>query len=384
MSANPSILTLPPGTDLLEYGKVAPWGRLDPEWKKKKSNPIKKRPVSPPNRPTSPTKPTPKPIQKPPSKQKPTTVRPIRKKAPKVSRPTGITADLWSQLSATEKAMASAIGQAAREHSTLRVRYTPKVQTQPGGPQFGKPQTVNRTVEPYSLRTRNIHAAPGGYDVPAIAKIVFFGYDKFDEDGATIKMFCLDRIRSVTYAGRTFEPQWDVEWESQKVVDNLIESETDGGFVTEIAGVPVRQHRATPDYYHPGADASFIITDEGQIIEEEGSVIHADIRFNRFGKGGERWSKQHEVNAGYEHGSVCYLWYMPDEQQVTALIFQYGCDEIFVWRWVAETAERVVDQLIELTGCAAAGPYEVPLGAVPQGQPKKRKRRRGSKVPQPV
>jgi len=172
------------------------------------------------------------------------------KKQKPLPKPKGISSHVWNLVSTDTKPVLMALAAAAREHSTVRIRYVPKVTKWP------KHVAVYRTVEPYSIRVRRIHV--NGYDNPPKPTVVFFGYDKFDEDGETIKMFVLDRIITVTYKGRKFSPRWAVEFESkdpnlERFIDetinqglHLVELTTSGmvgAYDVPLGSKPINQRR---------------------------------------------------------------------------------------------------------------------------------------------
>jgi hypothetical protein len=112
--------------------------------------------------------------------------------------PDGDSLPAWKKLSSNAKEVIMSIASFARERKPVRIRYSTKVTT-------GKP--VYRTIYPYSLRTRQIHV--NGYGAPKVNTPVLFGYDPFK---GTIKMFVIDRIRTVLARPGQYTPKWDVEF----------------------------------------------------------------------------------------------------------------------------------------------------------------------------
>jgi len=166
---------------------------------------------SPPRQPTpgQPTLPTPG--QPTPPARVPATP-PAAPPARAPARPTGQSTDPWDALSPNTQRMAQTIAAAARDRQTIRIRYRPKVTTG---------NAVYRTLQPYSLRWRNIHV--NGYDQPPVMTPVFFGYDEFAQ---TVKMFVLDRIITIERKPKRYAPKWPVEFSSieiERIVSNLIE-----------------------------------------------------------------------------------------------------------------------------------------------------------------
>jgi len=115
-------------------------------------------------------------------------------------RPIGKSRAVWGYLNSRSKEIIEFIAGAARSRKAVRIFYRPKVTDD---------RKVYRTVFPYSLRVRNIHV--NGYDKPPKKTVVFFGYD---DNKSTIKMFVVDRIRTVAFAKKTYRPRWPVEFES--------------------------------------------------------------------------------------------------------------------------------------------------------------------------
>lgn len=103
----------------------------------------------------------------------------------------------WSMITSEQRKMIKFIGEIARKRRAVRISYKNKVTT-------GK--SVNRTIFPYSLRTRLIHI--NGYSRPKVVTPVLFGYDPYK---GTIKMFVIAKIRSASTSGKKYTPRWRVE-----------------------------------------------------------------------------------------------------------------------------------------------------------------------------
>jgi hypothetical protein len=168
--------------------------------------------VQPPAKPPADVKPVPKasprPQDKPQGQPRP---QPDRRPKPAAKKPgppvKGPSLGPWQEVSPDARDIIKFIAGAAQDQRAVRIRYNPKVMTQPGGPDFGTTPAVYRTVSPYSLRFRNVHTS--GYDEPPNKEVVFFG---FDHNAETIKMFVVDRIKSVEFSRDTYVPQWEVEF----------------------------------------------------------------------------------------------------------------------------------------------------------------------------
>jgi len=157
----------------------------------------KAKPVPVPKKPVPKKKAAPK--KKPPKPSIPVAVK------PKPATGVGKSAVPWSRLGRAQKEFLADLVASARAGKMIRIYYTPKVTT-------GKP--VYRTILPFSVRMRNVHV--NGYDQPSVPTVVLFGYDVYDTEGATIKMFVVDRIKNATFGKRTLTnpPAWPIEFES--------------------------------------------------------------------------------------------------------------------------------------------------------------------------
>lgn len=113
-----------------------------------------------------------------------------------------VTKELFQKLPKDTQEFLDDLADWSQRNNTVRIYYNPKVTT-------GRP--VYRTIEPYSLRLRNIHV--NGYKRPPVKTIVLFGFDPYKK---TIKMFVVDRIRSFEFQGKEFKPRWPVEFGSIK------------------------------------------------------------------------------------------------------------------------------------------------------------------------
>ena len=248
----------------------------------------------------------------------------------------------------------------------VRIRYSPKVQTTPGGPQAGKTPAVYRTVEPYSMRFRNIHTR--GYDKPPVSTPVFFGYDPYK---GTIKMFVANRIWSVERARRMYAPKWDVEFEASNTLPATL-VETSG----LVRGGVVRPRHGTTGSVLDVYDWPSQMFDQ-LFYKKQLKPAHWLGPFSR-----------------REEGTMSEndLWVVVDDRDVFVsrpllkdeavalhkLMIDDGLpSKIVPARTVlAEIeAERLVS---EMTGAGACGSYEVPLGAKPQGQKRKKKHKKRS------
>jgi len=153
----------------------------------------------------------------------------------------------WSQLTDSQKTFIGSIVKRAREGMMIRIYYTPKVTT-------GKP--VYRTILPYSVRVRNIHVR--GYDNPPQPTVVLFGWDPYDKDGKTIKMFVVDRIKNAIIGKRKLRnyPDWPIEFEPNSdeslngiaFIDDLILREVTmaaaaGGYAMPLGAEPYWKKR---------------------------------------------------------------------------------------------------------------------------------------------
>lgn len=119
-----------------------------------------------------------------------------------------VTKKLLNILDSDTKKFISELMDWASQGKTVRITYTPKVTN-------GK--KVQRTIEPYSLRLRNIHVNgkfPDNYKKPSKPTVVLFGYDIVEK---SIKMFVCDRIVNYEFKGREFKPRWPVEYSSNKI-----------------------------------------------------------------------------------------------------------------------------------------------------------------------
>ena len=151
------------------------------------------------------------------------------------ARPTGPTRGPWKGLDPDTRALMVGLADAARRHEMVRIYYRPKITTQRGGADFGRPTHVYRSVAPYSVRWRRVHV--DGYDRPPRRVPVLFGYDMYKK---SIKMFVADRIQNVTYIGRKFSPKWPVEWEEyyQGQPGRTVEKYL---WAVDIPGIPIKK-----------------------------------------------------------------------------------------------------------------------------------------------